>query len=197
MWGFTAMLRSMWSPLPPTTVIITLNGLSRQKTVNRGFWVDLWQAQLGSGLQADWLLWRQRPCSTLMAGGVVQISTVLITDYCPEMRCASLVPLCDGPCLPNVFGWSPSLKFSLSTVVCFPVRWEMQNRSGELKSRDDLCVAHLEPFFWLENNTAVKILITQRGLAYQERCISEDMKHPVTVYPQETHVFSVRPCTCC
>ncbi len=127
MWGFTATLRSMWTPLPPTTVIITLNGLSRQKTVNGAFWVGLWQAQLGSGQQADWLLWRQHPCSTLMAGGVAQISTVLIIDYCPEMHCASLVPLCDGPRLPNVFDWPPrvhlnSLLFkilSLSTVV-FP-----------------------------------------------------------------------------
>ncbi len=203
MWGFTAMLRSMWSPLPPTTVIITLNGLSRQKTVNRGFWVDLWQAQLGSGLQADWLLWRQRPCSTLMAGGVVQISTVLITDYCPEMRCASLVPLCDGPCLPNVFGWSPSLNSSLFKILPFhsclfpgPLRnaeqeWRIEKQRWLMRSTPRAL------FFWLENNTAVKILITQRGLAYQERCISEDMKHPVTVYPQETHVFSVRPCTCC
>lgn len=104
----------------PTTVIITLNGLSRQKTVKRGFWVDLWQAQLGSGLQADWLLWRQRPCSTLMAGGVVQISTVLIIDYCPEMRCASLVPLCDGPCLPNVFGWSPRVHLNSSLFKILP-----------------------------------------------------------------------------
>lgn len=120
MWGFTAMLRSMRSPPPPTTVIITLNGLSRQKRVNRGFWVDLWQTQLGSGLQADWLLWRQRPCSTLMAGGVAQISTVLIIDYCPEMRCVSLVPLCDGPRLPNVFGWSPRVHSNPSFLKILP-----------------------------------------------------------------------------
>lgn len=115
---FYITLRSMQSPPPPTTVIITLNGLSWQKTVNRGFWVDLWQAQLGSGLQADWLLWRQRPCSTLIADSIAQISRVLIIDYCPEMCCASLVPLCDGPCSPNVFGWSPRvhLKFSPSTL---------------------------------------------------------------------------------
>lgn len=109
----------MWPPPPiptSTAAIIASNGLSRQKTVNRGFWVDLWQAQLGFGLQADWLLWRRRPCSTLMAGGIAQISTVLIIDYCPEMRCASPMPLCDGPRLPNVFGWSPLVHLNLSLL---------------------------------------------------------------------------------
>lgn len=147
----------------------------RKRWIEVSEW-DLWQAQLGSGLQADWLLWRQRPCSTLMAGGVAQISTVLIIDYCPEMRCASLVPLCDGPRLPNVFGWSPRvhLNSSLFKILpfhsCFPGPLRNAEQEWRIEKQRWLVRSTPRALFWLENNTAVKILITQRGLAYQERC---------------------------